>query len=173
MNRTLSVGLAFAFVVIAAVAASAISGMKKPAERKPVENLVKQVSVKAVKNESISTKLELTGRLQANQKVELFAEVGGTILPNGNRFKEGNFVKKGQLVLQIDNEEPKLNLLAQKSSLMNQITLMLPDLKADYPQSFPAWEAYLKEMDLEQILPPLPTSSYRAGEILCLGPQPV
>ncbi|MEZ4850963.1 MAG: hypothetical protein R3B93_20565 [Bacteroidia bacterium] len=77
MNRTISVGLAFGFVVIAAIAASFISGMKKPAERKPIEKVTKQVKSITVKNEAINTKLEITGRLLANQKVELFAEVGG------------------------------------------------------------------------------------------------
>ena len=40
---------------------------------------------------------------------------------------------------------------------MNQITLMLPDLKSDYPDSFPAWEKYLKEMNIEEALSALPS----------------
>ena len=156
MNRTISVGLAFGFVVIAAITASFISGMKKPAERKPIEKVTKQVKSITVKNEAINTKLEITGRLLANQKVELFAEVGGMLLPNGNRFKEGNYFQKGQPLIRIENEEQKLNLLAQKSALMNQITLILPDLKSDYPQSFPTWETYLNQMDVNQKLQPLP-----------------
>ena len=39
---------------------------------------------------------------------------------------------------------------------MNQITLMLPDLKSDYAESFPAWEAYLQNLDPEKPLAPLP-----------------
>jgi membrane fusion protein (multidrug efflux system) len=156
MNRTISVGLAFGFVVIAAVIASSISGMKKPAERKPIEKVTKQVRTIPVKNQTLATKLEITGRLMANQKVEIFAEVGGMLLPNGNRFKEGNSFQKGQTLARIDNEEQRLNLLAQKSALMNQITLMLPDLKSDYPESFPAWEAYIQELDVNQELKPMP-----------------
>ena len=156
MNRTVTVGLAFILLIVLALASSRIGGSKKPAERKPVEKVIKQVKSIPVKNESLTTKLEVTGRLLANQKVELFAEVGGTLLPNGNRFKEGNFFKKGQTLLQIDNEEQKLNLLAQKSGLMNQITLMLPDLKSDYSESFPAWEAYLNQMDVNAPLKDLP-----------------
>ena len=156
MNRTLSVGLAFAFVVIAVILSSAIGGMKKPAERKPVEKVTKLVKVQPVKNQTIPTELEITGRLMARQKVELFAEVGGTLLPNGNRFKEGNYFKKGEVLFKIDNEEQRLSLLAQKSALMNQITLMLPDLKTDYPNSFPNWEKYLKQMDVHAPLAALP-----------------
>lgn len=156
MNRTVSVGLAFAVIIIAAFAASAISGQKKPAERQIPERVIKQVKVLPVENETLRTEFELTGRLMAKQKVEIFAEVGGTLLPNGNRFREGNYFKKGQALLKIDNEEPKLALLAQKSALMNQITLMLPDLKSDYEESFPNWESYLNELDLNEDLPPFP-----------------
>ena len=156
MNRTVSVGLAFVLLILAAVGSSAISGMKKPAERKVIEKVTKQVRVMPVKNSALYTQFELTGRLNAKQSVELFAEVGGTLLSNGNRFREGNYFKKGETLLKIDKEEPMLGLLAQKSSLMNQITLMLPDLKSDYSESFPAWEAYLKNLDLQADLPALP-----------------
>lgn len=157
MNRTLSVGLAFAFIIAAAAGAFFISGQKKPAERKPIKKVIKQVNSLPVRNSSITTNIEITGRLQAKQKVELFAEVGGTFLPNGNRFKEGKYFQKGQTIIKIDNEEQKLSLLAQKSSLMNQITLMLPDLKSDYPESFPAWEAYVKNLDVNEPLTALPS----------------
>lgn len=157
MNRTLTVALAFIFVFVSAFAAMQISGMKKPAPRKPIEKNVKMVKSRVIQNETITSKLEITGRLIAKHKVELFAEVGGTLLPNNNRFREGNYFKKGATLIEIDATEQKLNLLAQKSSLMNQITLMLPDLKSDYAESFPAWENYLKEMNVEQPLSPLPS----------------
>ena len=156
MNRTISVGLAFILLIASAIGMNVISGQKKPAEQKAIEKVTKQVKSIPVKNEELTTSLEITGRLQANLKVELFAEVGGVLLTNGNRFKEGNNFQKGQKLIQIDNEEQKLGLLAQKSGLMNQITLMLPDLKSDYPESFPAWETYLNQMNVNQALQPLP-----------------
>ena len=156
MTRTLTVGLAFIFIIVAAVLSSTIAGSKKPAERKEVQKQDKLVKALPVKNQTITTRLEITGRLQAKQKVELFAEVGGTLLSNGNRFREGNYFKQGDTLFRIDSEEQKLNLLAQKSALMNQITLMLPDLKSDYPESFPAWESYLQKMKVDQPLAPFP-----------------
>ena len=156
MSRPLSVGLAFVLIIVAAGLFSWISGMKKPAERKIAERIVKQVKVTPVKNQTLQTELELTGRLVAKQKVEVFAEVGGTLLPNGNRFREGNYFKKGENLIRIDDEEPRLALLAQKSALMNQITLMLPDLKSDYESSFPDWEAYVNEMKLDEALVDFP-----------------
>lgn len=156
MNRYATVLIALVFIVLAAFASLRIGGSKAPAKRKPIETVVKKVKSMSVKNETLTSKLEITGRLQARQKIELFTEVGGTLLPNNNRFKEGNYFKKGATLVKIDNEEQMLNLLAQKSTLMNQITLMLPDLKSDYPESFPAWEAYLRDMNVQHALNPLP-----------------
>ena len=63
------------------------------------------VKSKTIQNEDLTTQLEITGRLLARQKIELFAEVTGTMLPNRNRFKEGNYFKKGEALLRIDKEE--------------------------------------------------------------------
>ena len=156
MNRSITVAIAIGFVILSAGAARYLSGKDQEAERKPVGKVVKSVKSLEVENKTITTRLEITGRLLARQKIELFTEVGGVLLPNRNRFREGNYFKKGETLVLIDNEEQKLNLLAQKSSLMNQITLMLPDLKSDYPESFPTWESYLQNMDVSQKLADLP-----------------
>lgn len=157
MNRFVTVLLAFVFVVIAAGLSFRIGSSKPPAERKAAETVIKKVKSLPVSNGTLTTQLEITGRLQAREKIELFTEVGGTLIPNNNRFKEGNYFKKGETLVRIDNEEQKLSLLAQKSALMNQITLMLPDLKSDYTESFPAWESYLRDLDIGQPLMELPT----------------
>ncbi|MEM7372573.1 MAG: efflux RND transporter periplasmic adaptor subunit [Bacteroidota bacterium] len=159
MNRFVTVLLAFVFVAIAAGLSFRIGSSKPPAERKAAEAVIKTVKSFPVTNETLTTQLEITGRLQAREKIELFTEVGGTLIPNNNRFKEGNYFKKGETLVRIDNEEQQLNLLAQKSALMNQITLMLPDLKSDYSEGFPAWDTYLKEMDIREPLKDLPSPS--------------
>ena len=131
MSRSFSVGLAFVLLIIVAGLYNWITGMKKPAERKIVERIIKQVKVTPVKNQTLQTELELTGRLVAKQKVEVFAEVGGTLLPNGNRFREGNYFKKGEKLIGIADEEPRLDLLAQKRAKKNQITKMHTEIKSD------------------------------------------
>ncbi len=121
-----------------------------------VVNPPKQVKGRTVQNQALSSQIEITGRLTAPQQIDVFSEVGGTLKPQSSRFKEGNYFSKGSALIVIDDTEQKLSLLAQKSSLMNQITLLLPDLKVDYPESFPQWEAYLNQMEPEKSLAALP-----------------
>ncbi|MEM8898422.1 MAG: efflux RND transporter periplasmic adaptor subunit, partial [Bacteroidota bacterium] len=155
-TRKITIALAIVLLIVGAIVLNVLNSQKKPAERKPPSKGLKMVKVVPVKNETLDTKVELTGRLIAKEKIEVFTEVSGVLLPDNNRFKEGNYYKKGQALISIDDTEHQMNLLAQKSSLMNQITLMLPDLKTDYEESFPNWESYLRDMDIKQPLKELP-----------------
>jgi membrane fusion protein, multidrug efflux system len=158
MTRQITIGIGIVLLLVAGLGARALVNRKPEAERKPSVAQIKEVKVKAATAEALATQVEITGRLRARQRVELFAEVGGVLLAENSRFEEGNYFKKGQPLIVIDHEEVRLTLLAQKSSLMNQITLLLPDLKTDYPESFPQWEAYLQNFDLKADLAPLPES---------------
>lgn len=157
MSRKVSVALGIGLLILAGFGSMMLVRTKAPAARTPNKVSLKQVQTFAVKNRAQPTTIEITGRLAAREKIELYAEVGGMLLPESSRFREGNFFKQGSVLIAIDSREARLALLAQKSSLMNQITLMLPDLKTDYPESFPQWEGYLRQLDLEKNLPELPT----------------
>ena len=155
MSRKLTIGLAIVLLILAGFGASFLGKNKPPAERTVLPAAVKQVRTLTTSPQTVASTIEVTGRLAARQRVEIFAEVGGILL-SGDRFREGNAFRKGDPMLEIDAEEARLALLAQKSSLMNQLTLMLPDLKTDYPESFPQWAAYLSQLDPAQPLPALP-----------------
>ncbi len=156
MNRQISVIVAIVLLVIGAATANFLKSQKEPAERKPPTREDKMVKSIIVKNTAVQAEIEITGRLTAKNRIEVFAEVGGVLLPTNPVFKEGNYFKKGSSLIRIDDDEHRLNLLAQKSNLQNQITLMLPDLKTDYIESFPHWQKYINEFDVEEDLKPLP-----------------
>lgn len=154
--RQISVIAAIALIIVGALAYNFLSNQRKPAERIPPTKAAKLVKSALVKNATVPTEIEITGRLIALNRIEVFAEVGGVLLPTKPDFKEGNYFKKGNPLIKIDDDEHQLDLLAQKSNFQNQITLMLPDLKSDYTESFPNWEAYLRELEVEEELEKLP-----------------
>lgn len=132
---------------------------KKEAPPKKTETLTiqaREVKVMKVKNGDISSKLDIQGSLEAFNKIGIFAEVTGT-LSNANRtVKVGNYFKKGAVLLAIDREETKLNILAQKSSLLNGITTLMPDLKIDYSESFQQWKDYIDNFNVEHPIKAFP-----------------
>jgi multidrug efflux pump subunit AcrA (membrane-fusion protein) len=138
---------------------TSIAGMKKDPPRRAVPKQIKTVKAVETSPSDISTRIEITGRLAAKEKIEIFTEVGGLLKPESRRFREGNAFRKGQALMQIDNTEARLNLLAQRSSLLNQIILILPDLKLDYPEGYPNWQAYVDNFDPEKTTPELPKAA--------------
>ncbi|MCS7086015.1 MAG: hypothetical protein NZ534_08075, partial [Bacteroidia bacterium] len=134
-----------------------LSAQKKPPAQKPPAREIRYVKIQKVRNASVTTEVEITGRVAARQKTEIFAEVTGTVLPGDAPFKEGARFAKGATMLRLDDREFRLSLAALKSAFQNRIAQMLPDLKLDYPQAHPRWEAYFRTLDAEKELPPPPT----------------
>jgi membrane fusion protein (multidrug efflux system) len=162
-RKKLLMGFLAVFILILGIVASVgLASMKKSPERKAPPKVVKRVKVRTVVNGPVQSRVELTGRLVARDKVELFAEVGGVLQSSSSRFREGNAFSKGSPLLVIDKEEAKLNLMAQKAAMLNQITLILPDLKLDYPDGFTAWKKYLEAFDPEKNIEAFPEPSTEA-----------
>jgi len=139
------------------ILAPKLSQKEAPPKKETVDAIIsREVKVMRVKNKDISSKLDVQGSLEAYNKVGIFAEVTGT-LSNANRaVKVGNYFKKGAVLLDIDREETKLNILSQKSSLLNGITTLMPDLKIDYPESFQQWKTYIDNFNVEQPIQSFP-----------------
>lgn len=133
-----------------------LSQKEAPPKKAVVDTVVeREVKVMRVKNGSITSKLDVQGSLEAFNKVGIFAEVTGT-LTNNRTVKVGNYFKKGAVILDIDREEAKLNILSQKSNLLNGITTLMPDLKIDYPESFQQWKTYLDNFEVNQPIKAFP-----------------
>jgi len=157
-KRHLSIVAAIVILFGAIFLSRALSDLKTaPERRSDGGKTVPQVEVIKVQNAVEKTTLDIQGELVAFDKIDLYAEVSGTLKPSGKAFKVGNYFPKGSVLLSIDDEETKLNLLSQKSSLLNSITQLMPDLKIDYPESFEQWQTYLVNFDVESPIQVFPT----------------
>ena len=125
--------------------------------QKPVK--AKSENIITVKNEIQSETIETSGRMYAFNKVDIFAEVPGVLLPNSVKFKAGTRYKKDEPLININSDVFKNTVLAQKSTLLNTVTLMLSDFKIDFPDSYLKWEQYVNNFDLTLPLKPLPEIS--------------
>ncbi len=94
--------------------------------------------------------------MYAFEKVDLYSEVSGVLENTSIKFKEGKKYSKGEILLSIDSEVYENTLKSQKSSFLNQLTLILPDLKFDFPTEYVKWDKYLKEFNIEEQVADLP-----------------
>ena len=79
----------------------------------------------------IQTYINVTGRLQPEDKIDIYAEVTGVLQNTGKPFKVGVPYRQGQVLVRINNDEALQNLNAQKNSFINSLAQVVPDLKID------------------------------------------
>jgi len=144
-----------------------VDNRKDPAPKE--KKIVTSVFTRTVKNDYIPVTVSTNGLLTARYRFELYSEVQGVFEGSATDFKPGAYYEKGSILLKINSDEHQANLRAQKSNLFNQIVLLLPDLRLDYPEAFPNWEKYVKEFDLEGPIKPLPTPKSEREKLFISG----
>ena len=125
---------------------------KKPTPPK----VVKTVYVETIKNSSVPIVIPAQGNLIAKRRIELFSEVQGIFDTGNTLFRTGQNYSKGDTLIKINSNEYKANVLSDKSNLYNSIASIMPDLRLDFPEIYPKWQAYLKSFDLTKETPKLP-----------------
>jgi multidrug efflux pump subunit AcrA (membrane-fusion protein) len=118
--------------------------------------IITPVFTQTVENTTIPISIRTSGNLRSKNRLELFSEVQGLFLESAHDFKPGTFYKSGDVLLKIRDVEERIQLQSQRSALLNQLVLLLPDLRFDYPESVPHWENYIASYDVNQILDPIP-----------------
>ncbi len=92
----------FAVVVVAIIIAMVLVILRPEAERRIPEETGRLVEVFAAKAEKVQMYIEAYGTVEPREALKLVAEVRGQIVDLSSSFKEGNFVKKGTRLIQID-----------------------------------------------------------------------
>ena len=145
-----------------------ISKMKKAPKRR-----VNQTKVIApylvVKNSSMPLIITSSGQVKAKDRIDIFSEVNGVLLPSKKDFRAGVAFNKGELMIRVDDSEFKASLLAKRSEFENQITALLPDLKLEFPDEFSKWYNYLTSMDIDKNLKPLPKANSKKEKFFITG----
>lgn len=150
-------------IVISALAILAIGKFGKdflaePEEREKPQETERRVTVFTdnVELGDITLELNTTGSLQAKDRMELFSEVQGLMLPDAGRFKAGNSFSQGQALINLRSDDARANVVAQRSTFERTLSAIMADIRLDHPTEFFLWDAYLKQVDVNSSLPSLP-----------------
>lgn len=146
-------------LVIAAIFVSKAIIESNTKEKPPAKKVIKTVYVQTVNNGTVPIVIPANGTVTALQKTTLFSEVEGIFRSSSKPFRPGQEYSRGQVLLRIDAAEFAANVRASKSELYNKIASVMPDLRLDYPDVYPKWEAYLNKFDVNKSLAPLPETS--------------
>lgn len=154
--RRLGIVLGAVILVGAFVLSKNLTEQKAAPPRKDEVKAMPSVEIVRATVEEVPTKLEVQGELLAFDKIDIFSEVTGSLVSTSHPFKVGTYFPKNAVLIKVDDSEARLSLLAQKSTLLNAITQLMPDLKIDYKESFGHWEKYLDAFDPEAAIQPMP-----------------
>lgn len=150
----LALGLLFLFLCFR-IAKGLIDAKPEPPKVVP-KAARKLVRTMVATNSELRPQTFFLGKVIARNRMEVFAEVNGRLLAGGKEFREGTLFRSGESILRLDDEEQRMALYAQKTAFINAVGNILPDLKLDFPESFPRWEAYALSLNEQAALPAMP-----------------
>lgn len=115
-------GMIVLLVIIVPIVYNKASGFVSGIIQKKMMSMPKEVEVDNPHIEMMNVSAESTGRVEAEYSVDLVARVPGFLIKK--YFKEGDFVKKGQLLFQIDPREYQIEVNNSRAN-MNQYGALL------------------------------------------------
>ncbi len=168
MRKIISITLGVLLLIGAFFVARTMINSNKKEELK-VPKIVKTVFVEIVENKEIPIVISANGNLVAKNKIDLYSEVQGVLIPLSKDFKPGTSYNKGEVILKINSDEYYANLQAQKSNLFNSITSIMPDIRLDYPVEYKKWQKYLESFDFNKTTPTLPETNSEKEKFFISG----
>ena len=133
--------LGFVVIALSFQLSKKIANSNSP-PRKQAEKVVKNAFTREVKNISYNVQIPSNGLLEAYQRIKITSRVQGLMQTIKPLFKSGQSYRKGQVLVQIASSEFNSNVIAQRASLYNLITSVMPDLQLDFPQAYQSWKSY-------------------------------
>lgn len=161
--------LGFSMIFGAFTVARKTLANKEERRGRPESKLVVGVFVEKVQNTSSPITITTSGNLRAKNRVELYSEVQGIFNSSSRSFKPGAWYKKGEALLELDKKEEVIALKAQKSNFYNQLVLLIPDLRLDYPDAAGKWETYVQNFKVDEPLPTLPEPESEKEKLFLSG----
>lgn len=121
-------GILILAVIIVPIIYNKTSGIIVAIAQRRAMSMPKEVEVGNPHIEEVNVSAESTGRVEAEYSVDLVARVPGFLLKK--YFKEGDFVKKGQVLFQIDPREYQIEVNNSQANV-NQYSALLKNAQQE------------------------------------------
>jgi len=156
MTTRQTIIVAVGVLILMGLAGVFFAGMKEESASFSAKATPKYVETIPVAYSDVNTSITTYGRVQSSQPIDLIAEVSGRILLGSVPLKEGQDFTRGTLLYRLEDDEARLDLKSQKSNFLRDLATILADLKIDFPESYPQWNAYFESIDIDKSLPEMP-----------------
>ncbi|MEL6392613.1 MAG: HlyD family efflux transporter periplasmic adaptor subunit [Bacteroidota bacterium] len=114
------------------------------------------LATEIVEPERVERPIRFTGRVIPLQEATISSQVPGLVLPTEKILQAGKYYRQGETMIRIDDEQLRYTLQAERSQLVSAIVRLLSDMSLDYPAQHPIWEAFVNDIQADEMLPDLP-----------------
>ncbi len=133
-----------------------LSSADKHSNAADVKPEIRTVNIQQVAFRDLTLEIEGSGVIEPQQTLNIISEANGVVLFAKNNLKDGTFVQKGELIIDIDSREVENNLYSLRSSFLNAVVSILPELKVENEQTYKKWYSYFESIDIHKNVPRLP-----------------
>ena len=133
-----------------------LSSSNKHSNARDVKAEIRTVNTQPVKFVDHVLQIEGNGVIESQRTLNIVSEATGVVLFAKNNLKDGTFVKEGEMILDIDSREVENNLYSLRSSFLNAVASILPDMKIENNQVYQKWYDYFNSIEIKNNIPELP-----------------
>lgn len=156
-------------IIIGFLVMSSLGSTEKHSKHREVPPEIRLVETESVNFGDIVLEIEGNGVIQSQRTLNFVSEATGVVLFAKNDLKDGTFVGKGEIILEVDSREVENTLFTLRSGFMNAIAFVLPDIKIEDAESYDKWYNYFINLDIHKPTPELPEISNSQEKIKLSG----
>jgi len=166
IDRRIVIVAAFLFIVgMAFGLMKFLISQKDEPFRRPAMVAKRYVKAEEVKYKTIISTVSAPGRVSSISEIDVIAEASGKILVSSTPLKKGASFSNGDVLFTIYPDEAQLSLKSKKSTYLNTLANLLPDIKIDYPDNEAQFRKFFNEIDVNKNLPEFPSIENEKLEI--------
>ena len=158
-----------AILAVGLVVMNALIGLKEAPPVKPRPAVARTVKAMAAMPDTLVPTVGIEGRVQALRRMTVLSEVSGVLPVGGKEFREGVRFNAGEVMLRLDDAEPRANLVAQRSQWLQLLAGSLADVSIDFPDRTEVWQDYVRELQVDQTLAALPEPATERERLYLTG----
>ena len=155
-KRLLQVSVIVAILAVGFVGMNMLGAAEKKSNKREVKPNVRTVETQKVIFSDLLLEIKGNGVIESQKTLNMVSEASGKVLFAKNDLKNGTFVKKDELVVEIDPTEVSNTLYSLRSDFLNSVASILPDLKIENVQSYEKWYEYFSSLRIDKDIPDLP-----------------
>ena len=128
----------------------------KESKKRDLKPEIRTVTTQTVAFGNMNLEITGYGTIRSQNELNVVAEASGKVVFAKNNLKNGTFVKKGELVLEIDPRETENNLFSLRSNYLKAIASLLAEMRIENVKIYKKWSNYFESIDIEKPIPELP-----------------